>query len=357
MKPVFILAAILIFGLLIAVHEFGHFITAKLCGVRVNEFSIGMGPCIWSREKGETLYSLRALPVGGYCAMEGEDEDTGDDCSFVRQGFWKKFLILFAGSGMNFLAGLCILLVLYSNAAGFYTDQITGFAPEFQLQGEAGLMEGDVFYKIDGYRTYLRGDASMFLSYHQGDTMDLVLIRDGEKVVLKDFPMARKTYTGTQGETYTGFGIYVGAHLTEATLATKLQYAWYSALDFVQLVWFSLVQLVTGGASVQDLSGPVGIVSTITEVGASAETASAAWSSVFYFAALLAVNLAVMNLLPIPALDGGRIFFLLVDAVAMVLFKRKVPEKYQSVVNTVGFVALMGFMLLVTMQDVAKLFH
>ena len=103
MKPVFILAAILIFGLLIAVHEFGHFITAKLCGVRVNEFSIGMGPCIWSREKGETLYSLRALPVGGYCAMEGEDEDTGDDRSFVRQGFWKKFLILFAGSGMNFI--------------------------------------------------------------------------------------------------------------------------------------------------------------------------------------------------------------------------------------------------------------
>lgn len=357
MVVVYILAAILIFGVLIAVHEFGHFITAKLCDVKVNEFSIGMGPCVWSREKGETLYSLRALPVGGYCAMEGEDEDTGDSRSFVRQGFWKKFLILFAGSGMNFLAGFCVLLILYSGAAAFATDMITGFAPEFQLQGEDGLMEGDIFYKIDGYRTFTRGDASLFLSYHQGDTIDLVVIRDGEKVVLDDFPMTRKTYTGTEGESYRGFGVYVGAHLEEATLGVKLKYTWNTAMDFVQLVWFSLVQLVTGGASVQDLSGPVGIVSTITEVGTTAESTGDAWLQIFYFAALLAVNLAVMNLLPIPALDGGRIFFLLVDAVSMLLFKRKVPEKYQAAVNTVGFVVLMGFMLLVTMQDVAKLFR
>jgi len=357
MKPIFILAAILIFGVLIAVHELGHFVAAKLCGVRVNEFSIGMGPAVWHRQRGETQYSLRALPIGGFCAMEGEDEDTGDDRSFVRQGFWKKLVILAAGSGMNFLTGLVILLVLYAGATAFYTDQIAGFAPGFPLEGENGLMVGDVFYKIDGYRTYLRGDASLFLSYHDGDTMDLEVIRDGEKVVLKDLPITRQTYLNRDGSTYTGFGLYVGASAEKATIGSKLKYTWNTAKDFVQLVWFSLVQLVSGGASMEDLSGPVGIVSTITEVGSEAETARDAWSQIFYFAALLAVNLSVMNMLPIPALDGGRIFFLLVDALALLLFKRKVPEKYQAAVNTVGFVALMGFMLVVTFQDVFKLFR
>ena len=357
MKPVYILAAILIFGVLIAVHELGHFVAAKLCGVKVNEFSIGMGPLLWQKRKGETEYSLRALPIGGYCAMEGEDEDTGDSRSFVRQGFWKKFIILAAGSLMNFVAGVVIILLLYAGATGFYTDKLVGFAPEFALRGEGGLMEGDIFYKIDGYRTYLRGDASLFLSYHKGDTIDLEVIRDGEKVILKDFPMARQTYSGSDGTPYTGFGIYLGAERQEATLGAKLKYTWNTALDFVQLVVFSLKQLFTGGASVADLSGPVGIVSTITEVGSTAATTRDAWSQIFYFAALLAVNLSVMNLLPIPALDGGRIFFLLVDAAALLLFKRRVPEKYQAAVNTAGFVILMGFMLLVTFQDVFKLFR
>ena len=357
MKPVYILAAILIFGVLIAGHKLGHFVAAKLCGVKVNEFSIGMGPLLWQKRKGETEYSLRALPIGGYCAMEGEDEDTGDSRSFVRQGFWKKFIILAAGSLMNFVAGVVIILLLYAGATGFYTDKLVGFAPEFALRGEDGLMEGDIFYKIDDYRTYLRGDASLFLSYHKGDTIDLEVIRDGEKVILKDFPMARQTYSGSDGTPYTGFGIYLGAELQEATLGAKLKYTWNTALDFVQLVVFSLKQLFTGGASVADLSGPVGIVSTITEVGSTAATTRDAWSQIFYFAALLAVNLSVMNMLPIPALDGGRIFFLLVDAVALLLFKRRVPEKYQAAVNTAGFVVLMGFMLLVTFHDVFKLFQ
>lgn len=357
MNPIFILAAILIFGVLVAVHELGHFAAAKLCGVRVNEFSIGMGPAIWKKEKGETQYSLRALPLGGFCAMEGEDEDTGDERSFVRQGFWKKIIILVAGSGMNFLTGLLIVLVIYSGANAFLTDQITGFAPEFALQGEDGLMEGDIFYKIDGYRTYLRGDASMFLSYHKGDTIDLEVIRDGERIVLKDFPMERREYSSTDGSTYTGFGLYVGAYAEEATLLNKLKYTWNTGLDFVQQVWFSLEMLFTGGASVNDLSGPVGIVSTISQVGSEAETIRDAWTNVFYFAALLAVNLAVMNMLPIPALDGGRVFFLAVDAVCMLLFKKKVPEKYQTAVNGACFAALMAFMLMVTFNDVFKLFQ
>ena len=357
MNPIYILAAILIFGILVAVHEFGHFAAAKLCGVRVNEFAIGMGPVIWRKQKGETQYSFRALPVGGFCAMEGEDEDTGEARSFVRQGFWKKLLILVAGSGMNFLTGLVIIFCIYLGAGAFLTDQITGFAPGFPLEGETGLMEGDIFYKIDGYRTYLRGDASMFLSYHTGDTIDIEVIRDGERIVLNDLPMQRREYTSTDGSAYTGFGLYVGTHMEEATLLSRLKYTWNTGLNFVQLVWFSLEQLFAGGASVEDLSGPVGIVSTMTEIGSTSETTSQALESIFYFGALLAVNLSVMNMLPIPALDGGRVFFLVVDAVCMLLFKKTIPEKYQSVVNGAGFAVLMAFMLLVTLNDVSKLFR
>jgi len=157
--------------------------------------------------------------------------------------------------------------------------------------------------------------------------------------------------------TYQGFGVYIHAVQEPGTLGNKLRYTWYQALDFVQLVWFSLVQLFTGGVSVQELSGPVGIVSTITQVGESSQTALMAVQNIAFLAALIAVNLAVMNLLPVPALDGGRIFFLLVDQASLLLFRRKVPERYQAYVNTAGVVVLMGFMLLVTLQDVFKLFR
>ena len=356
MKIIYILAAILIFGFLIAIHELGHFVAAKLCGVRVNEFSIGMGPEIFSRVKGETQYSLRLLPLGGFCAMEGEDEDTGDSRSFVRQGFWKKLIILAAGSFMNFVVGVLIVTIVYANATAFLTDSISGFAPGFPYEGEQGLMVGDVFYKIDGKRTYVRGDASTYLGAHQGDTIDLVMVRDGEKVVLNDFPMQRATYTGMNGETYTGFGLYVGIHEEEATFLSKVKFIWYTAMDFVQMTWFSLEQIFGGSANVEDISGPVGIVSAITEVGTQAESTSEAWSSILFLAALIAVNLAVMNMLPIPALDGGRIFFLFLDAVSLAVFKKTIPEKWQANINGAFFLALMLFMLAITFNDVTKLF-
>ena len=196
------------------------------------------------------------------------------------------------------------------------------------------------------------GDARLFLTYAD-ESVDLEVVRDGRHILLED--LTRQTYTSMDGSTYTGFGIYLGATTVPADLGTKLKFTCYAAADYVQMTWFSLAELFTGGAAVEDLSGPVGIVSTMTEVGTNAETPREAWSGVFYFAALLAVNLAVMNLLPIPALDGGRIFFLAVDAFALLFFKRKVPEKYQAVINTAGFVLLMGFMLLITFKDVFRI--
>ena len=353
---VYILIASVIFGVLIALHELGHFVAAKLCGVRVNEFSIGMGPAIWSRERGETQYSLRALPIGGYCAMEGEDDDQStDERSLDRQGFWKKLIIFAAGSLMNLLTGFVIILVLYSGAAGFYTAEIVDFAPEFTQQGEQGLQQGDLIWSIDGERVYLYSDLNLLFSLNHTGVFDLVVIRDGEKVTLEDFSMPLQEYTAVDGEsTYTGYGLYFG-NVEEATLGAKLKTSWLNTVDFIRVVRLSLQMLVTGQAGMDDLSGPVGIVSTISQVGAESESLRDAVENIFYFAAMLAVNLAVMNMLPLPALDGGRILFLLVDAVSLALFRRRVPTKYQAAVNTVGFIALMAFMLVVTFNDVFKL--
>ncbi|MEY8386565.1 M50 family metallopeptidase [Oscillospiraceae bacterium 38-13] len=351
MSAIYVLTAIFIFGFLVAIHELGHFLAARLCGVRVNEFSIGMGPAVWHRQWGETRYALRALPVGGFCALEGEDEDTGDERSFARQNSWKKFIILMAGSIMNLLTGVVIIACLYAGADGFYVDQVAGFSEGFPLEGEDGLMVGDVFYKIDGWRTYIRGDAALFLRFNDGRGIDIEVIRDGKKIVLEDFPMYRGTYDGQPGR----FGLSVGAALEPAGVLTTIRFIGFQTLDFIQQVWFSLTQLVRGAVGVKDLSGPVGIVSTITEVGKASESTLAAAENIAYFAALIAINLSVMNLLPVPALDGGRILFLMIDGLAMLLFRRKIPERYQAAVNTVCFVLLMGVMLAVTLKDIAVL--
>ena len=348
---VFALVAVFIFGFLVAIHEVGHFLAARLCGVRVNEFSIGMGPCLWHRETDETQYSIRLLPIGGFCALEGQDEDSGDRRSFTRQSFWKKFVILSAGSFMNLLAGMIIIAMLFAGASGFYVDQISGFSEDFPLEGESGLMVGDVFYKVDGWRTYLRGDAAMLLSFNDGQGVDIEVIRNGKKIVLEDLSLYRGTYDGQSGR----FGLLIGEMQIPTSFLTKLRFIGYQTLDFIQQMWFSLVQLARGTMGVQELSGPVGIVSIITEVGTASESAASAARDIAYFAALIAINLAVMNMLPIPALDGGRIFFLLVDAAALLLFRRKVPEKWQAAVNAACFMLLMGMMVLVTLHDVTKL--
>ena len=351
----YIILAILLFGILIAAHEWGHFIAARLCGVTVHEFSIGMGPAIWKRvgKKG-TQFSLRALPIGGYCAMEGEEEESDDPHSLSNQGFWKKVLVFAAGAIMNFLVGVLILLVLNCRAAGFLVPVINGTAPEFESVNHASLEEGDIFWSINGSRVYLANDVDLLLMMADRKPIDLVVLRDGEKVELKGLPV--QTYTDSSGAPYEGYGLYRGATVKRATLGVKLQYTWYNAIDFVRTVWFSLKMLVTGSAGVTDLNGPVGIVSTINDMGNQSANVAAALENIVYFGAFITVNLAVMNLLPIPALDGGHILFLVISTISEKLFKRKVPIKYEAVINMVFFALLMGLMLFVTFNDVRRLF-
>lgn len=349
----YIIIAILAFGILIAVHELGHFLAAKACGVKVNEFAIGMGPALLKKQGKETLYALRLLPIGGFCAMEGEDENTGDPRAFSAQSRFKKFIILFAGAFMNFLFGVIIIVIIFSRQTGYVVPEITELAEEFPSVGEAGLMEGDRIYSIEGMRIYYTADFSTAMSRFSSP-VDVTVIRNGEKIALHDYELIPREMT-VDGETVYRYGITF--KVEEASFWGNIKYMAYNTWNFVRMVWFGLVDLITGAVGIRDMSGVVGIVSAINDVGTSAETVSVGLLNVFYLCAFIAVNLAVMNLLPIPALDGGRIFFLLITWVIEKIIGHKLDPKYEGYIHTVGLILLMGLMVVVMFNDVVRLIN
>jgi len=346
----YIIIAILIFGVLIATHELGHFTAAKLCGVRVNEFSIGMGPALLKKQKGETLYALRAFPVGGYCAMEGEDEETDDPRAFSAQSPLKRIVILIAGSLSNFLIGLLVILILSVGIKGVAGTTVVELVDGFKY-AEGGIAVGDTVLSIDGHGVYYAGDFTTYMSRTDGRA-DVLVRRDGEKVLLKDYALQPEHYEENGVTTYR-YGLTF--NVVPATVGVKLHYSFYSAFNYVRLVWMSLSDLVAGRVGVKDLSGVVGIVDTINDVGESAPTKSAAASSIASLAAFIAVNLAVMNMLPIPALDGGRVFLLLVTLVIEKLIGRRVDPKYEGYIHAAGLVLLLALMGYVMFNDIAKI--
>ena len=347
----YIIIAIIIFGILIAIHEFGHFTAAKLCGVKVEEFAIGMGPALFKKQRGETLYTLRLLPIGGFCAMAGEDEESDDPRAFTNQGFWKKFVILCAGSFMNLVLGIVLILIMYAGAQAFVTPTIDHFMDGCPYEGTEAMQAGDTFYSIDGQRIYLVSDVSSFLMRGDG-VYDIVMLRDGEKVELKDFALTTKTYAeyANEGPKY---GFVFG--YTEATFGAKLEYTWNTAMEFSRWVWIGLKDLVSGSVGLKDMSGPVGIVDMMNDVGQQAENARAAADNLIYISAFIAVNLAIMNMLPIPALDGGRVFLMIVTVIIEAVSRKKLDPKYEGYIHMAGMVLLLGLMALVMYNDIAKL--
>ena len=347
----YILLAILGFGILIAVHEFGHFMAAKACGVRVEEFSIGMGPALWKKQKGETLYALRALPIGGYCAMSGEDEAIEDDPrAFSSQPAWKRVIILVAGSFMNFLIGLLLLVIVFSGSRAYSTPIITEFFDGCPYESAEGLHKGDRFFEIDGNRIYMQMNVGDFLDQGSG-VYDLVMLRDGEKVTLKQFAMERILYEGQSQKMY---GFYFG--YDEATPLTVLKNAWYTCLEFGRWVKLGLKELVNGRVGIDEMSGPVAIVDLMAETGEAAPTTSDALYNIFYLTAFIAVNLAIMNMLPLPALDGGRVFLLLVTWIIETATGKKLNPKYEGYIHAAGMVLLLGLMAVIMFHDVWRLF-
>ena len=240
MTTAYVLFGILIFGVLIAVHEFGHFLAAKLSGVKVNEFSVGMGPAILKKQKGETLYALRCIPLGGYCAMEGENEDSEDPRAFTSQSVWKRLVILCAGSFNNFVLGVLVIFILYLGAGAFLSPTIESFMDGCPYEGADALQVGDRFVKINGRHVYQYYDVGDFL--REGDGVyDLVLKRDGKTVRLKDFHMIPIRYEGQDRELY-GFNF----GYEEATFPVKLRHTWNTAMEFGRMVWMSLRMLLNG---------------------------------------------------------------------------------------------------------------
>lgn len=352
---VYIILAILIFGVLIAVHELGHFMAARACGVRVLEFAMGMGPLLWQREsKKGTLISLRALPIGGFCAMEGEDDASDDPEAFSNAAVWKRLVILVAGAAMNFLFGFLLIVLCFSQMEIFTTPTITGFMEGCPYEGEYGLMEGDTFWRINGERIYFSSDVSLYLSRGGSDTADIVLKRDGEKILLEDYPITLREYVDPEtGETIMKYGVYFG--VKEAGVGAKLKYSWYCAMDFVRMVRLGLTDLISGAVGVDQMTGVVGIVDMIADVGTESPTTYDALLNIAYLSAFIAVNLAVMNLLPLPALDGGRIFFLCVTWLVEHITRRRVDPKYEAYINTAGLALLMALMVYVMFNDILRI--
>ena len=323
---------------------------AKACGVKVEEFSIGMGPALFKKQKGETLYSLRAVPIGGFCAMAGEDEESEDPRAFTNQAPWKKILILAAGAFMNFLMGLLIVIILFSTAKGFRAPVLKDFMEGCPYESAEGLQVGDRFHKVDGHRIYQFYDVSDFLSRGDGK-YDIEVIRDGRKVKLQDFEIVPLEYKGYENKMY-GF-IF---DIDQPTVFNKLRHSWNTTMQFGRWVWMGLEQLVSGQVGVKDLSGPVGIVDLMAETGEQAVSFGDAIYNILYLGAFIAVNLALMNMLPIPALDGGRIFLLIVTLIIEKITRKKLNPKYEGYIHATGMFLLLGLMAIVMFNDIVRIF-
>ena len=349
-----IIFAILLFSLLIFVHELGHFLAAKASNVQVNEFSMFMGPAIWKKQKGETLYSIRCIPIGGYCAMEGEDTDTDNPRSFQKAVWWKRLIILIAGSAMNLIAGILLFAVVMIPVQQVAMPNISSFQECCTFNREDALQLGDEILEIDGEAVYLNQDISMLLSLNTTGVHDITVRRGGEKIVFNDLSMAH-THTNEDGEEYQHYGFGFG-EAVDATFGIKVDQVGRLAIDNVRNVRLSLQMLLSGKAGLSDMTGPVGIVSTMNDVANQSETWVDALLNMLYFGGFIAINLAVMNLLPIPALDGGRVVALLLTTAIEGITKKKINPKYEGYIHAAGMILLLALMAIILFKDIFTIF-
>lgn len=357
-----ILSALLLFGIIIFVHELGHFLVAKACGVRVNEFALGMGPKLFSFGKKETIYSLRLFPLGGFCAMEGEDEKSEDPRAFGNKKVWQRILVVIAGVAMNFLLGYVVLLIGF----GFFTPPINEYGDvlygtttiachvtEDASSYRTGLRAGDTIISINSRPVVTDKDILIILQSDEDGVVPMMVKRtvdgveqqvslpnvtfeiqqyeDGSRQLIYDFQVL--------GEEQTFFNTFTHAAKTEWSLVTS--------------VWGSLGDIISGRYGLNEIAGPIGTIDVIGDVveQAAQTVAKEDIYNVFMLFALISVNVGVMNLLPIPALDGGRLIFLLFELVA----RRPVPQKFEGVVHMIGFALLILLMIVIAFNDIWRL--
>ena len=381
-----ILAALFIFGIIIMVHEWGHFLVAKWMKVRVNEFAIGMGPKLVSWGKGETRYSLRLFPIGGFCAMEGEDDGAptpaamggnadrdvadaengvadaengatvteSDSGSFAEKPVWRRILIVVAGATMNLILGFLVLFCTFAfcqtkaaNGKAYFNSTSIAELPEDSSAYETGLRVGDTVLRVNGKRIATDMDLSMLMQSDEDGVLSMVVRRDGEKVTLPavKFRLATDEESGTRYLTY-DFKVQA----IERNAWTTLKQAGKMEYSMAVMVWRSLGDLLSGRYGLNDLSGPVGTVDYIGDAVSQAVTLDGL-RTLLTLIALITINVGVFNLLPLPALDGGRLLFLIIEGVT----RKKIPAKYEGIVHFIGLLLLFALMIVVTFSDIRKL--
>ncbi len=345
-----VIIGLLVFGAIIFFHELGHFLLAKANGIYVNEFAVGMGPTLFSFRKKETKYSLRAIPMGGFCAMLGEEEEVSDEHSFSTKSVWARISVVIAGPIFNFILAFILAIVLIG-LCGYDKPVITDFSDQSAAK-EAGLEVGDVITGYNGHRIYNYREVLVYNQFNKsGKEISLKVDRNGESLTFDFAPL--KTENGYL------MGIYGGSR-EKGGIGATLKYSVLELRYQVKTTMLSLEYLISGKLGFQNMSGPVGIVSmmndTINEAKESAQgdTSVAVINVVLNminFCILLSANLGVMNLLPLPALDGGRTLLLLIEGI----FRKKLPTEKEALVNGIGLVLLMGLMVIVMFQDIFKL--
>ena len=348
MTLLYILMAVFAFGLMIFLHECGHFLTARAFGVTVKEFSIGMGPCLvsYTSKKNGIVYKLCALPIGGYVSMVGEDEESDDPNALSKKPAWQRLIIMASGGLVNLASGLLVMLICVSMVAGssLAAPKIAAF-PELS-EGRvvpsyaAGLREGDVILAVDGRRVHIGAELDYEIMRRGIDPVTLTVLRDGEELIFENFVFP--TYEESN-QTFGGRDFYLA--LEEASVGGVLRHTFYRSTMTVRMVWESLYDLITGRFGVDAVSGPVGVTSAMVE------TAETGIENFLYLVAVISLNLGIVNLFPLPALDGGRIFFLLIG----MIIRRPIPEKVEGLIHFVGIMLLFALMLLITGTDILQL--
>ena len=359
-----LIAALFVFSAVIAIHEFGHFTVAKLCGIQVNEFSIGMGPALWKKIYKGTQYSLRALPIGGYVALEGEESPESQQAEAARDAreeaepnpvppaqrtgiplneapVWQRALVMVAGAVMNFVLGFVVLLILIAAQNEPITSKTIYSIEDGALCGQTGLQAGDKVLAVNGRRCFVANDILYELVRTEAYRADFTVLRDGAKVELPDVQF--DTWQDEQGQTHMSIGFTV--YGIAKTPWNVIKEAGNSTLYYGRIVFTSLIDLLRGRESINNLSGPVGIVTAI------GQAASYGWQDLLELLALITINLGIFNLLPFPALDGGKVVFLVIEGIT----GHAVPEKLQNGLTVATFALLFGLMIFATYNDILRL--
>lgn len=339
------IVAILFFELIIIVHEAGHCIAAKTNGVRVDEFAIGMGPKLISFTKGETKYSLRLFPIGGFCSMEGEDEASESDRGFDKKKVWRRMIIVVAGAICNLVLGFIFVVIMTSTQNLVGTTQVAKFDSNAKSV-QSGLQVKDEIKSIDGMRVFCSFDISTGLSRDDDGVVDLVVKRDGKLVTLNQvvFDTEAVDIGGGKMRNMIKMDFFILGE--EKTVTNVLRESAKETVALGRSVFLSIHDLLAGKYSMSDLSGPVGTVTVV------AKSISLSFATMLKIMALITINIGLFNLFPIPALDGWRFFTLLIEAI----FRRPINKKLEYAINAGGLILLLGMMALITFSDISKLF-